>query len=310
MSKEAEIEKLKAKLAQLNVTDGHKSILSDPNATVTVYYNIDEAAKTLIEIRNGQLNWLEGFISSMHGHEATVNGVKTGTTTVAVVATCLLFTPLAAFGVAGLITSGVAGAATGVGDLIANQVKNSQVDERVNASKEAEDELTKAIAECQKVIDEIVNVTGVDKEMAESIFHAIVSHVKQSAAAGVTISSGFVAMATCGPALANMTALARAGVPVAHAARLVAATSTASAGGRVALDVGRTAAGQAATVAAKSLAVLGAVVSVADCIMSWVNGNPTKNGAIDLKKQLTTSRDELLEYRKHWAPYVINVKVE
>ena len=43
--------------------------------------------------------------------------------------------------------------------------------------------------------------------------------------------------------------------------------------------------------------------------MGWVNGNPTKNGTIEVKKQLTENRDDLVQYRKQWQPHVINVKL-
>ena len=310
-SNDAAIKKLRAEIEKLKNTK-QKSIFADPQKAINVYTPIDEAAKKLINVRNDQISWLGGFIEDMTTHENAVNGVKTGAAAVGVLSTVALFTPLAPLGVAGLITGGVAGAATSIGDLIANQVKNGTVDQHVNESKASEEELAKAIEEFQKVINEIVKVTKVDKEMAESIFHAVLGEVKSLASGGVAVSSAFVQMATCGPALANISGLARLGVPVTHAARLAAATSAASAGvagGRVALDTGRMAAGQAATVAAKSLAVLGAVVSVVDCIMSWVNGNPTKNGAIEVKKQLTENRDDLVQYRKQWQPHVINVKL-
>lgn len=315
--KDREILKLQKKLALLTQEDGHPSILTDPTAPLTAYANIDRAAETLVHMRDHQIAWLEGFIHEMDIHEGAVNAVKTTGAVVAVLSTAALFTPLAPFGAIGLIGSGVAGAATSIGDLIANQVKNGQVQDHINESKEAEAKFSAAIGELQKAIDEIVKVTGCTKEVATGIFLGIIENVKATAGAGMALSAGAMKIYTCAPAVKGIYQLTKLGVPAMHAARMVSASATAAeagaagvAAGRVALDTTKAAAGGVVGAAMKGLALFGAVVSVADCIMSWVNGNPTKNGAIDAKNQIAKNRDEIVEHRKNWAPYVINIKVE
>jgi len=95
------------------------SVVTDPSSLAHCYYVADEAATRLLEFRTHQLEWFDGFLHEMDVHEGAVRTAKTAAAAGGVVSTILLFTPLAPFGVAGLVGSGAAGAATGLGDLIA-----------------------------------------------------------------------------------------------------------------------------------------------------------------------------------------------
>merc|ERR1712147_178229 len=70
---------------------------------------------------------LQEWIDDLQVQETAVNVVNTTTTTVSVISTFALFTPFAPFGVVGLVGSGVGAAATTVGDVIANKVKEDQI---------------------------------------------------------------------------------------------------------------------------------------------------------------------------------------
>ena len=52
--------------------------------------------------------------------------------------------------------------------------------------------------------------------------------------------------------------------------------------------------------AASSLAGIGAVLSVSDAIITWKEGNPTKESAVTQREDLIKNRKELIQYKHQW----------
>lgn len=314
VQREAE-ERLAALRAKKDHNDA-KSVLSDPMSLPHCYSVADKAAKKLVEFRKHQIEWFDGFLHEMDIHEGAVRAAKTAAAGGGLFSTILLFTPLAPFGAVGLVVSGAAGAATGVADFIANHVKNGDVQKHIDESKGAEEELKAAVEAINKHVREIEESLDISHEDANSVLLAILNYIKTAAGAGITITSGAVQIMTCAPAMMNIRQLVNLGVPIRHAAALIAATTTASEAaavgletGRVALDTSRAVTGEAVGIAAKSLAVLGAIISVADCVISWVTENPTKHGAKEARKSLKENLDKIKHYMENWAPYVFHGEI-
>jgi len=308
-------ERVSTLLAMKNHDDA-KSVLSDPTSLASCYAVADKAAKKVVEFRVHQIEWLDGFLHEMDAHEKAIIGVKTGAAVAGVGSTFLLFTPLAAFGVAGLIGSGVAGAGAGIGDMIANHVKNGDVQRHMDESKEAEEELKAAVEGIEKHVREVELVLDISHEDANAVVLSILNYIKTAAGAGVQVTSGAMQIMTCTEAMANITKLVSLGVPINRAAALVAATTTAAEAsavgmeaGRVALDTSRAVTGKVVGIAAKSIAVLSAVVSVVDCVISWVTDNPTKAGAQECRQTLQENMDNIEHCMENWAPYVFHGEV-
>jgi len=195
-------------------------------------------------------------------------------------------------------------------------VKNGDVQRHMDESKDAEEKLKAAVDDIEKHVRDIEKHLNLSHEDAHAVLLSILAYIKVVAAGGAQITSGALESMTCGAAMANICKLVSLGVPISQATALVAATTTAAeasaAGleaGRVALDTSRTITGQVATLATKSLAVLGALVSVVDCVLSWATENPTKSGAKKCRDDLQDNVDKINHCRENWAPYVFHGEV-
>jgi len=266
--------------------------------------------KDLVGARNSQIKWLDTFIADMRGHEVGVNSAKTVTTVGTVAGTVMLFTPLAAVGVGVLVASGVAGLGTTAGDLIANKVKDGSIRKVADQGKEEERQMQACLAKVNKMAEGIRKQCRCTEEESVSVALSILK--------GLGGMQGDVTkLVQSVPFITNVLAAIRAGASLKSAAQLaVTTTSVATTGVRASVCLteglaasaegaalaGRavapaeglvTAGASVASKAALSFAVIGSVVSVADCIYSWSTNNPTKESAIQVRNHLSNSRDGL-----------------
>lgn len=198
--------------------------------------------------------------------ETAVNAVNTTSATVAAVSTVLLFTPLAAFGAVGLIGSGVAGAATGVGDAIANSVKSDKIKEISKANEGLMKDVEAKLVEMDKLINKVADVGKIPITTARQVTFGFVQLAK-SAAYGRMFAAGDKI-----PRLMGLFRVWRAG--------------QLAPGGTAAI---RTVAGAGS----RAFAFLGSVVSIWIAVDGWVNGNPTKNATIEMKGKFQESEKAL-----------------
>lgn len=266
----------------------------------------------LINERNGQIKWLDDFISTMRGHEVGVNTAKTATTVGTVAGTIMLFTPLAPAGVATLVVSGVGGLGTCAGDLIANKVKDGSIQEVAKRSEAAERDVQACLAKVNKMAEGIRKMCACTEEESVAVVLSILKGLGglQGEAHKLWQSLPFVT---------NVLAALRAGASIKSATDLAVTTTTVVSNGArasVAMGEGIAASAEGAALMGKAVApaeglvaagastlsklavgvaVFGAVVSVGDCIYSWATNNPTKESAIQIREKLRESRQGLQE---------------
>lgn len=268
-----------------------------------------QSGGAVVKARNQQIKWLDVFIGSMKGHEVGVNIAKTTTTVGTVVGTVLLFTPLAAVGVGTLVASAVGSVATTAGDLIANKVKDGSVQE---ISKRGHKDMLKfriSIAKFNQMAEDIRKLSGCSEDESTAVVMAILKGL-----AGLGKEAHKIWQSV--PFLTNVVSAIRAGASLKTAADVAIGTTKVLATGTrasvcMAEGIATSAEGMAlaggvatpaaeglvtagASVASKlalSLAVVGSVISVGDCIFSWATNNPTKQGAIDVRGKFVEQRD-------------------
>ena len=103
---------------------------------------LDQLQK-MIDSRKEMIKWLQDFIEDIKTQERGINGAKTGGAVLGVVSFFGLFTPAAPLALAGLVGAGVTGAATTIGDFIANKVKGGNLKAKVEEMKAKDSELEK-----------------------------------------------------------------------------------------------------------------------------------------------------------------------
>ena len=103
---------------------------------------LDQLQK-MIDSRKEMIKWLQDFIEDIKTQERGINGAKTGGAVLGVVSFFGLFTPAAPLALAGLVGAGVTGAATMIGDFIANKVKGGNLKAKVEEMKAKDSELEK-----------------------------------------------------------------------------------------------------------------------------------------------------------------------
>jgi len=271
--------------------------------------------EALIRARDSQIKWFDKFIDDMWGHEVGVNSAKTVTTVVTVVGTVLLFTPFVAVGVGVLVASGVGGLGTTAGDLIANKVKDGSIREVADQGKEEERQMQACLAKVNKMAEGIRKQCRCTEEESVSVALAILKGLGG-------MQGDITKIVQILPFITNVLAAIRAGASLKSAASVaITTTSVATTGVRASVCLteglaasaegaalaGRvvapaeglvTAGASVASKAALSFAVIGSVVSVADCIYSWSTNNPTKESAIQGREHLSKSREGLQDLLK------------
>ncbi|XP_031565597.1 uncharacterized protein LOC116300796 [Actinia tenebrosa] len=210
---------------------------------------------------------LQEWIDNLQVQETAVNSVHTATTGVAIASTVALFTPLAVFGVVGLIGSGVGAAAVTVGDAVSNRVKAKKIKELVESKaillKKAEEKLK----ELQDIIKKVSDVGKIPITTANKICFGMMDIARAGAGASITLQGDTIAT------LFGMFQVWRAGQLAPNGLAVIQGVSGAG---------------------SILISGLGAVVGVWVVIDGWFNGNPTKKATIDTKKQLEESTRAIL----------------
>jgi len=278
-------------------------------------HQLMSSLEDLIRARDSQIKWFDKFIDDMWGHEVGVNSAKTVTTVGTVAGTVLLFTPFVAVGVGVLVASGVGGLGTTAGDLIANKVKDGSIREVADQGKEEERQMQACLAKVNKMAEGIRKQCRCTEEESVSVALAIlkglggmqgdvtkivqslpfITNVLAAIRAGASLkSAASVAITTTRVATTGV----RASVCLTEG--LAASAEGAALAGRVVAPAEGlvTAGASVASKAALSVAVIGSVVSVADCIYSWSTNNPTKESAIQGREHLSKSREGLQDLLK------------
>jgi len=278
-------------------------------------HQLMSSLEDLIRARDSQIKWFDKFIDDMWGHEVGVNSAKTVTTVGTVAGTVLLFTPFVAVGVGVLVASGVGGLGTTAGDLIANKVKDGSIREVADQGKEEERQMQACLAKVSKMAEGIRKQCRCTEEESVSVALAIlkglggmqgdVTKIVQSLPFITSVLAAIRAGASLKSAASvaiTTTRVATTGVraSVCLTEGLAASAEGAALAGRVVAPAEGlvTAGASVASKAALSVAVIGSVVSVADCIYSWSTNNPTKESAIQGREHLSKSREGLQDLLK------------
>lgn len=209
---------------------------------------------------------LQDWIDDLRVQEIAVNGTNTLSAATGIVSTILLFTPLAVFGVGGLIGSGVAGGAIAIGDNIYNKVKGKKIQELVDENKEMMGKVENIMERFQALIKKVADVGKI--------------HIADAS----TICIGLAGIAHTGAGL-------RAALNADKFTRLMCFFRMWRAGQL--LPVGIATIRSITGVGSKLFGGLGAGVSVVTIVNGWVNGNPTRKSTIAMKKQLEESKGAL-----------------
>lgn len=199
---------------------------------------------------------LQEWIDDLAVQETAVNVVNTTTTTVGAVSTVLLFTPLAPFGIAGLVGSGIGAAATVAGDGIANHVKGKEIQKIADEKKELIDKAEKAVKELDALIKKVADHGKISYTKASTLCFGITGVAKASAGARVLLQGDKFAR------LMGLFRVWRAGQLAPGGLRAIRGVAGAG---------------------SKLLGGLGVVLGVWAVYDGWANGNPTKNATIETK---------------------------
>jgi len=204
--------------------------------------------------------------------------VNTATTTVTVASTVALFTPLAVFGVIGLIGAGVGAAATGVGDLAANRTKARKIKQILESKKDLMAKAEEKMGYMQDLIKKVSDVGKIPTKTAEDLCFSVTKLAQAGAGATVIMQGEKVA-------------------------RLFTVFNAWSAG-HVA-GTGMAAIQTAAGLGSQIMGGFGAVIGIWVTMDGWIRGNPTKNATIELIQKMEQSRKatlmliKLLEGKPH-----------
>ena len=168
----------------------------------------------------------------------------------------------------GLVGSGVGAAATAVGDGIANSVKGGKIKEIAESKKDLMNKAESMMADLNDLIRKVAKAGKIPVTTASEICFGFAGVAKSAAGARVMLQ---------GDKLAKLMHLFR----VWRAGQLAPGGLSAIRG--------------VAGAGSKTLGFLGAVVGVWTTVDGWVNGNPTKNGTIKMKKDFEESRKAILQ---------------
>jgi hypothetical protein len=222
-------------------------------------------------------NWLDNVIKELKVQEIAVNSSSTFFTITSIVSTVFLFTPLAPVGVAGLVGSGVGGIATSVGDTISNTVKGKMIKNKINRHGEIMGELQSLLKEIEEISDKLALKHGISKDLA---LQYVMTTGKTSLISVGSIAPYVKDGITLGKELGNFSkGFQVSGLNSFSFVMLEDGTMQLVRSG--------------VSVAAKAIAVVGSALSLGLTLYGWINGNSTRNKAIDINNQLKTSLYEL-----------------
>ena len=231
-------------------------------------------SQTLLKKRKEISQWCAELIEDIKTQEIAVNSVKTAGTVAGIGGAFLLFTPFAPLGVAALAGSAAGLVATAIGDFIATKVKESSLKDELDSDKELAEKLSEELKQANKVVERLMDQYSLSKDQATAIVFSSISNGGQVIINGVQIFESIEKIREVAHLTKALADLSRIGAFVEEtsaaltAARVVSGTS-------------------------KVLGAVGAVLSIADCVYSWLSDNPTKASAIQAKEAIDKSIDEL-----------------
>jgi len=231
--------------------------------------------------------------------------------------TALLFTPFFLFGIGGLVASGAGGIATTVGDEIANSVKGKSLHNLAEEAKKISEKLDyygkkfsnscEAIAARLEVDPGVMSsmIIGTCKTISEGMIKDLPQLIELGQLPNITafvtaLKSGATATQAAKLAATTTSVAAtgqRASVGLtAGLASSVEGINFANTGGQAVLT-GVKAGGQVVSKFAVAMAGLGCVISLGDCILSWVNGNPKRSECNSLIEKINKAMKDIITFR-------------
>jgi len=244
-----------------------------------------ESGRELLQLRRSLLEWLEDLDSSLTVQWAGVNTAKTTSAGLAVAAAVtIFFAPPVGIGLG--IASAGAGVATTVGDWIANKVKDGNFKEKMAEDSMKAQEFSKLAEELKAITKQLALKYKVPEP---DLLGVVIAIVKELAKHGLDVTKvTFNTFDLC----AN---LSKAGKVVVEGGGRASITVMEGAydmakAGRATGDGLKAGAEVTASAAAKTLSVLGAVVSVGDAVYSWITTSPTQQS---VRKAIEAVRESI-----------------
>ena len=164
--------------------------------------------------------------------------------------------------------------ATDIGDFIANKVKESSLKDELDSDKELAEKLREELKQANRVVERLMDQYGLSKDQATTIVFSTINNGGQVIINGVLIFKS----------IKNIREVAYLTKALADLSKIGAFVEETTAALMAVKLVSKT---------TKFLGAVGAVLSIADCVHSWLSDNPTKASAIQAKEAIDKSIDEL-----------------